>query len=74
MLDLFDEYDLWKDTMLIVCTDHGFLLGEHQWWGKFGLLYQEVANTPFFIYDPRSPKTGRCEGLAQTIDIAPTLL
>lgn len=74
VLDLFDEYDLWKDTLLIVCTDHGFLLGEHQWWGKFGLLYQEVANTPFFIYDPRSPKAGRCAGLAQTIDIAPTLL
>lgn len=74
VLDLFDEYDLLKDTMLIVCTDHGFLLGEHQWWGKFGLLYGEVANTPFFLYDPRSPKTGCCEGLAQTIDIAPTLL
>lgn len=74
VLDLFDKYDLWKDTMLIVCTDHGFLLGEHQWWGKFSPLYQEVANTPFFIYDPRYRKTGRCNCLAQTIDIAPTLL
>ncbi len=29
ILDLMDEYDLWKDTMLIVGTDHGFLLAEH---------------------------------------------
>lgn len=74
VLDAFDRYGLWKDTMLIVCTDHGFLLGEHQWWGKSAPLYQEVANIPFFIHDPRRPGTGRCGGLAQTIDIAPTLL
>jgi hypothetical protein len=29
-----DRYDLWQDTLLIVNTDHGFLLGEHEWWGK----------------------------------------
>ena len=74
VLDAFDEYDLWKDTMLIVCTDHGFLLGEHDWWGKSAPLYQEVANTPFFIYDPRTKENGVCHELAQTIDIAPTLL
>ena len=74
VLDLFDEYDMWKDTMLIVCTDHGFLLGEHSWWGKSAPLYQEVSNTPFFIYDPRSHEKGVCKNLAQTIDIAPTLL
>ena len=34
VLDLMDELDLWEDTMLIVCTDHGFLLGEHDWWAK----------------------------------------
>ena len=34
VLDAMDEYDLWKDTMLIVNTDHGFLLGEHDWWGR----------------------------------------
>ena len=28
ILDMMDKYDLWKDTMLIVNTDHGFMLGE----------------------------------------------
>lgn len=28
VLDAFDKYNLWEDTMLIVNTDHGFLLGE----------------------------------------------
>lgn len=39
VLDTFDQYDLWQDTMLIVNTDHGFLLGEHQWWGKIFSLF-----------------------------------
>jgi arylsulfatase A-like enzyme len=34
VLDYMDRYDLWQDTLLIVNTDHGFLLGEHEWWGK----------------------------------------
>lgn len=31
---MMDQYHLWDDTMLIVNTDHGFLLGEHGWWGR----------------------------------------
>lgn len=34
VLDAMDTHDLWEDTMLIVCTDHGLLLGEHDWLGK----------------------------------------
>jgi arylsulfatase A-like enzyme len=76
VLDEMDEYDLWKDTMLIVNTDHGYLLGEHDWWGKNASpLYNEIANTPFFIWDPRTKITGeRRDSLVQTIDIAPTIL
>ncbi|WP_409343060.1 sulfatase [Paenibacillus sp. MBLB4367] len=76
VLDLMDEYDLWEDTMLIVNTDHGFLLGEHDWWGKVVQpFYNEVVHTPLFIWDPRSKRAGvRCDCLVQTIDLAPTLL
>lgn len=76
ILDIMDEKDLWKDTMLIVNTDHGFLLGEHGWWGKNLMpLYNDIANIPFFIWDPRSGcRRERRQSLVQTIDIAPTLL
>ena len=76
VLDKMDELDLWKDTMLIVNTDHGFLLGEHGWWAKCCQpFYNEVARTPFFIWDPRSRVAGaRRQSLVQTIDIAPTVL
>ncbi|MCP4750591.1 MAG: sulfatase [Proteobacteria bacterium] len=76
VLDLMDQYDLWKDTLLIVNTDHGFLLGEKDWWGKMiQPIYNEVAHTPLFVWDPRSGKRGeRRKSLVQTIDVAPTLL
>ena len=76
LLDLFDEKNLWRDTMLIVNTDHGFLLGEKDWMGKNIMpCYNEIVHTPFFIWDPRYGKPGgRRQALAQTVDIAPTLL
>lgn len=75
LLDKMDEYDLWKDTLLIVGTDHGFLLGEHAWWGKNKMPYfNEIANTPLFIWDPRSGVSDeRRDSLVQLIDWAPTL-
>lgn len=76
VLDKMDEMDLWKDTLLIVNTDHGFMLGEHDWWGK-GVMpnYEELVHTPLFIWNPVSGRRGvRCGELVQTIDLAPTLL
>ena len=77
VLDAMDEYGLWDDTMLIVWTDHGFLLGEHGCWAKMHVpWYEELARTPFFAWDPRC----RAQGVARrslvqpAIDLAPTLL
>lgn len=76
VLDKMDEYSLWEDTMLIVNTDHGFLLGEHDWWAKATMpLYEEISHTPLFIYDPVSKIQGeRRDALTQTIDLPATLL
>lgn len=76
VLDAMDEYDLWKDTLLIVNTDHGFLLGEHNWWAKSVMpYYNEIAHIPMFIWDPRSGTAGqRRDALVQNIDVAPTVL
>lgn len=76
VLDAMDRHDMWKDTMLIVNTDHGFMLTEHNWWGKIVMpYYEEIAHTPLFIWDPRCGCAGqRRQALVQTIDLAPTLL
>ena len=76
VLDLMDEYNLWEDTLLIVNTDHGFLLGEHDQWAKcVQPFYEEISHTPLFIWDPRCKRQGeRCPCLVQTIDLPATLL
>lgn len=76
VLDMMDEYNLWDDTLLIVNTDHGFLLGEHDWWAKARMpWYNELANIPLFIWDPRSQKSNeRRNSLVQTIDLPATIL
>ena len=77
ILDHMDAHQMWEDTMLVVWTDHGFLLGEHnsaaKCWCPF---YEEVAHTPFFVWDPRCGKKGeRRKSLVQpSIDLGPTLL
>jgi len=76
ILDLMDEKNMWEDTMLIVNVDHGFLLGEKNWWAKaIQPAYNEIVQIPLFIWDPRSKKRNvRRKALVQTIDIVPTIL
>lgn len=76
VLAAMDQHAMWDDTMLIVCTDHGFLLGEHDWWGKNAPpYYDETIHLPLFVWDPRSRVAGeRRTALVQTIDLGPTLL
>ena len=76
VLDAMDEHDLWDTTMLIVNTDHGYLLGERGWWAK-GMMpwYNELVHLPVYLWDPRSGERGsRDDRLSQTVDIPLTLL
>lgn len=77
VLDVMDQYDLWDDTMLMVWTDHGFMLGEHECWAKVWCpWWEEISHTPFFLHDPRSPHGGERRGalVQPALDLGPTLL
>lgn len=77
VLDYFDKHDMWKDTAIVLTTDHGLLLSEHEWWGKNRMpFFEEIARIPLMIYHPQYAAHGgqRRKSLTQTIDIMPTLL
>ncbi|MCV6603386.1 MAG: sulfatase-like hydrolase/transferase, partial [Cohaesibacter sp.] len=77
LLDYFDKHDLWQDTALVLTTDHGFLLSEHQWWGKNRMpYYEEISHIPLMIHHPdHIDQAGtRRQALTQTTDLMPTFL
>ncbi|MBT3381723.1 MAG: sulfatase-like hydrolase/transferase [Lentisphaerae bacterium] len=74
LLGKMDDLDLWEDTVLILTTDHGHLLGEHQYWAKnYMFVYNELAHTPMIVCAP-GIAPGRRQGLTATIDLMPTLM
>ncbi|MBK1877238.1 sulfatase [Pelagicoccus mobilis] len=77
VMDELDRYEMWDDTMFVVWTDHGILLGEHENWLKNVMpVFNEIAHTPLFVWDPRSRIKGeRRSSLVQpSIDLGPTIL
>ncbi len=75
ILDHLDATDGWRDTAVILTTDHGFLLSEHDWWAKNRMpFYNEVARIPLMISLPGVPGGHRVPALTQTIDLMPTIL
>ena len=74
MLDAFDRHNLWDDTMLVLCTDHGHYLGERDLFGKPGVMqYEALGHIPMLIAWPGSSKATTVDALTTTVDIHATL-
>lgn len=75
IVDALKEAGLYEDTIIIVTSDHGDMLGGHGLATKgVGTAYEEVYNIPLIVKAP-----GMCGGEDSThrtslVDIAPTLL
>lgn len=76
LLDVLDEQSLWEDTLVILTTDHGHLLGEHGYTGKnYMHSYNELAHLPLIVHLPGGRQAGRrVDALTQNIDMFPTIL
>jgi arylsulfatase A-like enzyme len=77
LLDWMDANEAWQDTALILTTDHGYLLGEHEWWAKNRMpYYEEISHIPLMVWHPdNEPNSGkRVSALTQTTDLMPTIL
>lgn len=74
LLDVMDSDDRWRDTLLILCTDHGHYLGEKDIWGKPGVpQYETLGHTPLMIAAPGVQATD-CSALTTNVDINATLV
>jgi arylsulfatase A-like enzyme len=70
------ELGLDRTTVIALVADHGYLLGEYGWTGKIAsMLHPPLMRVPLIIVDPARRRAGRASAyLAQTHDVAPTLL
>ena len=65
----------WDNTLVLLTSDHGWQLGEHNEWCKT-TLFELAVHIPFMIRDPRAPHghTGeRTMAFAENVDIYRTL-
>ena len=63
------------NTVIALVADHGLLLGEHGWTGKIAaMLHPPLHHVPFILAHPAGRRGVTSARLAQTHDIAPTLL
>ena len=82
LLQKVDDLQLWDDTIVVVTSDHGMSLGEHQRTGKSNIhdqdqrywpVYPEIGHVPFLIAGRDVPRGRILDLIAQPIDILPTL-
>jgi iduronate 2-sulfatase len=71
VLDALTEAGLEERTIVIFTSDHGYHLGEHDFWAKVSLR-DESAGVPLIIAVP-GKKPAVCDSLVELIDLYPTV-
>ncbi len=76
LLDELQRQGIFDETLVILTTDHGHLIGEHGCTGKNRWhVWNELGNLPLVVKLPGNRNAGqRRRQLTQNIDIMPTLL
>ncbi|NNE72532.1 MAG: sulfatase [Acidimicrobiales bacterium] len=74
VLDAMDRNDLWADTAVVLCTDHGHYLGDNG--GAFGKpslpIYNTLGHIPMIVAWPGA-EPGQSSALTTTVDVHATI-
>lgn len=74
IMEAVRENDLEENTVIVLWTDHGFMLGEHFQWSKGNKLFSETNRVACIWKVPgMTPEGAVSESIVETIDVFPTL-
>ena len=71
VIDAMEKHKLMDNTIVIFTSDHGFHLGEHDFWAKVSLR-DESSGVPLIICVP-GKKPAVCHSLVELLDLYPTI-
>jgi arylsulfatase A-like enzyme len=65
----------WDNTVIVLTSDHGEMMGDHWTLGKFG-YFDQAYHIPLIVRDPRHPEGfgGRVTAFTEAVDVVPTLV
>jgi arylsulfatase A-like enzyme len=74
LLKALDRLDLWKNTIVVLHSDHGWHLGEHGGCANKDTLWDEATRSPLLIAAPGyGGSKNSCPHPVELVDIFPTL-
>jgi arylsulfatase A-like enzyme len=75
IVDVMDEMDLWRDTVIVFTADHGEMGGAHGGLkGKGPFVYEENIHVPLIVAHPRAKAGTTCAALTSHLDLLPTFV
>ncbi len=75
VLQALRESGDWDRTVIVLLSDHGESLGEHDYYFDHGEdLFDPCLRVPLVVRVPGAPAGGRSASLASTLDVVPTIL
>jgi uncharacterized sulfatase len=73
LLKALEESGQMDNTLIVLMGDHGYHLGEHNWWNKV-TIFEKGTNAPFIMAGQSVGKKGvKSDAMFEYIDIYPTL-
>ena len=73
IVDQIDALGLRDNTTIMLLSDHGFHLGEHNFWTKHTLLDTSLR-IPLIVSSPNAKRGVETDALVELVDIFPTVL
>ena len=69
ILQALEDLELSENTIVIITSDHGFSLSDHNRWSKHNLFKVE-NHVPLFIRDPGLSSSGKSDSFVELIDLS----